>query len=55
MGQYKFSVYFKWQIGLLLVINNEAVTIHLPFIEANMGLTKGAYGIHFFGIDFQQP
>jgi hypothetical protein len=49
MGQYKFSMYFKWQIGLLFTYEIDELLIQLPFVEIRFGLTKHAHGFCIFG------
>lgn len=49
MGQYKFSVYFQWQIGLLIRYESDEFLVQLPFIDIHFGLTKHANGFYIFG------
>lgn len=52
MGQYRFSIYFRWQIGLMIHIDSYSLDIILPFITMSIGLVKYAKGIDIFGKEF---
>lgn len=49
MGQYRFSMYFKWQIGLMFTYEVDEIFLRLPFIDMHIGLTKHANGFCIFG------
>lgn len=49
MGQYRFSVYANWQIGLMVKIDEYSLDISLPFITMQIAITKYAKGIEIFG------
>ena len=44
MGQYRFSVYLHWQIGLLVNINRYSIDVYLPFITAHIATSRDARG-----------
>jgi hypothetical protein len=48
MGEYKFSVYAKWQLGFLIQYNGQII-IGLPFMDIHFSLSKYAKGIEIFG------
>lgn len=48
MGQYRFSMYAKWQLGLLISIETTAIIINIPFVEINIATTQYAEGIRIF-------
>lgn len=49
MGQWLLSFYFKLQIGIKIEYEHKQfITIDLPFININIGLTDNACGIRFF-------
>ena len=48
MGEYKFSVYAKWQLGLSIEYNGQII-IGLPFMDIHFSLSKYAKGIEIFG------
>lgn len=47
MGEYRFSAYFKWQIGFNLQYNGQVV-LSLPFTDIHFAISKNAYGYNFF-------
>jgi len=52
MGQYRFSIYANWQIGLMFHIDSYSLDISLPFLTISIGLLKHAKGIDIFGKNF---
>jgi hypothetical protein len=52
MGQYRFSIYAHWQMGLMIKYNMESIQMHLPFISVHLATTKYAGGIFIFGYYF---
>jgi len=48
MGEYKFSVYAKWQLGFSIEYNGQII-VRLPFIDIHFSLSKYAKGIEIFG------
>lgn len=44
MHQYKFSIYFEWQIGFLLSIDEYTIDINIPFIQFCFGRLPDASG-----------
>ncbi len=48
MGEYRLSVYGKWQIGFSISFNGQIV-IGLPFLDIHFAISKHAYGIRLFG------
>lgn len=49
MGEYRFSVYAKWQIGFNLEYNGQIV-LKVPFIDIHFAIRKNAYGYNLFDI-----
>lgn len=49
MTQYRFSIYFMWQIGCAISIHEGTISIYLPFITAYIALSKEAHGYDLFG------
>lgn len=51
MGAYRLSIYFRWQIGLLLTWDRpySVIELHLPFFGIYMNYSKYARG---FRLDF---
>lgn len=47
MGEYRFSVYSKWQIGLSISFNGQIV-IGLPFVDIHIAIRREARGYNFF-------
>lgn len=47
-GQYKFSITFETQIGLLININKQAIKIEILFLSISIGLLKDAWGYNIF-------
>jgi hypothetical protein len=52
MGQYRFSMYAHWQIGLMIKVDSYSIDINLPFITIHIGLLSHAKGIDIFGKKF---
>lgn len=48
MGEYRFSVYAKWQLGLSISFDGQIV-LRLPFIDIRIATSKHAKGIYIFG------
>lgn len=51
MGQYRFSIYFIWQLGLMIRYEYKTITIQLPFVNINICIGKYAYGVRIFGFE----
>lgn len=49
MGQYRFSIELKRQIGINIKINEYSLDISLPFTTIYIAITKHANGINIFG------
>jgi hypothetical protein len=47
MGEYRFSVYTKKQIGLMISFEYGQLIIKLPFLDIHISFNKGAYGTNF--------
>jgi hypothetical protein len=47
MGEYRFSIYTKKQIGLMLVYQYGQLNIKLPFIDIYLSFNKEARGTNF--------
>ncbi len=52
MGEFKFSVYAKWQIGFAICYDYGQILIKLPLLTAHISLSKYAKGIEIFGKQF---
>lgn len=50
MGEYRFSVYAKWQLGLSILFDGQIVLV-LPFMDVRFAISKHAKGIGFFGLN----
>jgi hypothetical protein len=47
MGEYRFSIYAKWQIGLSIYFDGQIV-LGLPFMDVRFSISKYAVGIKIF-------
>lgn len=47
MGEYRFSIYLKWQIGFNLQYDGQIV-LSIPFVDLRLAISKNAYGFGFF-------
>lgn len=52
MGQYRFSMYVHWQLGLMIRADRYSIDIELPFITMHIGLLSHAKGVDIFGKEF---
>jgi len=52
MGQYRFSIYANWQMGLMVKLDKYSLDISLPFITICMAVSKYAKGVEIFGKQF---
>jgi len=52
MGQFRFSIYAHWQIGLLIKADSYSIDISFLFVTAHIGLLSHAKGVDFFGKEF---
>jgi len=50
MGQYKFSIYVRYQLGVLVGIDTDFIKVQLPFLEILIGRNPTASGFDFFGL-----
>ena len=50
MGEYRFSVYAKRQIGLSFKYDGQII-ISIPFIDFRIAVSKSAHGIFVFGFE----
>lgn len=48
MGEYRFSVYAKWQLGLSISFDGQIV-LRLPFMDVRLAISKHAKGVEIFG------
>lgn len=48
MGEYRFSVYAKWQLGLSISFDGQIV-LRLPFMDVRFAISKQAKGVEIFG------
>jgi len=51
-GEYRFSVYSKWSIGLNISYTYGQLIITIPFIDIHLSFSKHAEGILLFGKEF---
>jgi hypothetical protein len=49
MGEYRFSVYAKWQLGLSISFDGQIV-IGLPFVDIRFAVSKIANGYNILDI-----
>jgi hypothetical protein len=47
MGEYRFSIYFKWQIGFNLLYDGQIV-LTIPFMDFRFAVSKYAKGFGMF-------
>jgi len=47
MGAYRFAVYFKPQLGLMVSYDYGFVVLDLPFVKIMLNVTKHAKGTNF--------
>lgn len=52
MGEYRLSIYGKWQLGLSIGFEYGQVLIRIPFMDIHLALRKDAYGFCLFGWRF---
>lgn len=50
MGEYRFSVYTKWQLGLSIVFDGQIV-LNIPFLEIRIAVSKYAKGFNILGFE----
>lgn len=50
MGEYRFSIYLKWQLGFNLLFDSQIV-LTIPFMDLRFAISKDAHG---FGIFFKR-
>ena len=48
MGEYRFSVYAKWQLALSFSFDGQIV-LGLPFMDVRFAISKHAKGVEIFG------
>jgi len=51
MGEYRFSIYAKWQLGLSISFDGQIV-IGLPFLNIHFATSKYASGVYILGKEF---
>jgi hypothetical protein len=51
MGEYRFSVYTKWQIGFSIKFDGQIV-LSIPFMDIRLAISKNAKGIEIFNKEF---
>ena len=51
MGEYRFSVYAKWQIGFSIKFDGQIV-LSIPFMYIRLAISKNAKGIEIFNKEF---
>lgn len=50
MGEYRFSVYFKWQFGFTIGFEYGQILLRIPFLDLHFSIRKGAYGYNILDI-----
>lgn len=50
MGEYRFSVYGKWQIGINLSYEYGQILLTIPFMTMHFSIRKHAFGYNIFNI-----
>lgn len=50
MGEYRFSVYARWQLGLSIKFDGQ-ILLSLPFIDVRFAISKYAKGIKIFNFE----
>jgi len=48
MGEYRFSIYFKPQIGFMIQKDYGQLVVSIPFIDMRLSFSKNAKGANFF-------
>ena len=48
MGEYRFSVYAKWQLGFSIAYDRQII-LALPFMDVHFSISKDAKGVEIFG------
>ena len=48
MGEYRFSVYFNWQLGLSISYEYTQIVLRAPFLDIHIATSKYAYGFRIF-------
>jgi hypothetical protein len=48
MGAYRLALYFKWQLGLCINIEDDFINISLPMLLIMINIGSDAYGVRFF-------
>jgi len=51
MGEFRFSIYAKWQLGLSISYDGQIV-FRLPFIDIRIAVSKHAKGVLIFGVSY---
>ena len=52
MGEYRFSIYAKWSLGLNLSYEYGQILLTIPFVTMHFSLSKYAKGYELFGRSF---
>ena len=53
MGQYRLSIWFGIQLGAMVRYSHGYyISVEIPFISINIGLTDAASGVSIFGLKF---
>jgi len=50
MGQYRFSIYAHWQIGLMVKIDSYSIDLSFIFFTIHFAITKEAKGYNLFDL-----
>jgi hypothetical protein len=48
MGEYRFSIYARTQLGLSILFDGQIV-LNLPFMEVRFSISKYSKGVEIFG------
>lgn len=54
MGQYKFALDWKLQIGFLIYKEYGAFVVQIPFIQISFGLRVEAFGVWLFNHELKR-
>ena len=47
MGEYRFSIYFKYSLGLNISYEYGQILLRIPFLTIHISLSKDAKGTNF--------
>ena len=47
MGAYRFAIYWKTQVGVLIKYDEGFIVLDVPFVRIMLNVTKDAHGTNF--------